>query len=797
MTRVGGKLEVPDFRERLARFGSSAYRELRPAQIHVLDAYAHNHLSTPDLAIELPTGVGKTPAAQLHAYHDGQALGLMNYWVYFNSSPVVRPGDLVIFDDAHIAEQPLSGLFTLRIPRLGSDGLYQTICDLVLAHAPETYESLRALRDGSAPLYTPPELLTFSDWSAISRAVEDAIGASSYVQDDDLRYVWPDVRGRLARCGVLIGPTTIEIRPYHPPTQTLMGYSQARQRIYLSATLGAMDDLQRRLGIGPPVELSTPPQLAQARTGRRLFLINPGSDDPFDAAPWNFVLQQAKVLGRTAWLCSSNAEADRVEQLLIVESTGVFRIRAGDDGTLDDWRRSRGGHLVAAGRFDGLDFADDECRLVILPSVPAASTEFERFAVAYLGDATFMRHRVGQRVTQALGRANRGEHDWAVYVALARGFQTILADPAVTVALSDEVRPTIHAALTLHGGTWLQLGAIVDEFTSGGSGIAAPSGRRPGRASRMASTGSGQLEVEAATALWLGDYIRAAERADDAARSLQDDGEVEHAAFWRYVNAHALYSIGRPQDMRRATAALESAVASSPNTAWFVRLRRTVDELQARPVQAGAHDALFLAWEDWIREAGPRITAHVTQARSQLSGTHDQQAEALLTLARLCGARAFRPPGASAPDCIWSWFSVKQGERRVWEIKTGTGPERVPRDDINQVLGQLAEERRHGPRSRTAGCLVTPQMELAPDAAAAAADSVAVLHVDAVHQLFDTMADRLRGYLQRRGSGTATERGEARTTTEQRLPVSGWLERLLAPSSGRCRSAQDVQAEFR
>lgn len=59
----------------------------------------------------------------------------MNYWVYFNSSPRVEPADLVIFDDAHLAEQPLAGLFTLRVPRTAGGGraLYESLCDLVLS----------------------------------------------------------------------------------------------------------------------------------------------------------------------------------------------------------------------------------------------------------------------------------------------------------------------------------------------------------------------------------------------------------------------------------------------------------------------------------------------------------------------------------------------------------------------------------------------------------------------------------------------------------------------------------------
>ena len=41
----------------------------------------------------------------------------MNYWVYFNSKPVPQPADLVILDYVHLVEQPLTGMYTLRIPR--------------------------------------------------------------------------------------------------------------------------------------------------------------------------------------------------------------------------------------------------------------------------------------------------------------------------------------------------------------------------------------------------------------------------------------------------------------------------------------------------------------------------------------------------------------------------------------------------------------------------------------------------------------------------------------------------------
>jgi hypothetical protein len=50
--------------------------------------------------------------------------------------------------------------------------------------------------------------------------------------------------------------------------------------------------------------------------------------------------------------------------------------------------------------------------------------------------------------------------------------------------------------------------------------------------------------VSAATDLWIGDQAGAARSAREAADLLTAAGETEHAAFWRYVQAHALFDRG-------------------------------------------------------------------------------------------------------------------------------------------------------------------------------------------------------------------------------------------------------------
>jgi len=160
------------------------------------------------------------------------------------------------------------------------------------------------------------------------------------------------------------------------------GYSQAKQRIYLSATLGSMDELQRRVGGGEITRLMTQEPLPPGATGERLLATNPSGDQPSDESVLAWALDQvAAAGGRAAWLCASHAEADALQEQLTSARHVVYRLRPGDDDMVDAWCRAPQGQLVTAGRYDGLDLPGDICKLVIITTVPQASSEFERFVV--------------------------------------------------------------------------------------------------------------------------------------------------------------------------------------------------------------------------------------------------------------------------------------------------------------------------------------------------------------------------------------------------------------------------------
>lgn len=147
----------------------------------VIRAYAENHVDTPDLALELPTGTGKTlpgllvgewvrrkaegpviyatPTKQLARqvaataeregiaaalligsakYWDpadeasvegGEAIGITTYSAVFNSSPKLPEPRLLIFDDAHAGEQFVGNEYGISIRRHDDEDAYLEVLE--------------------------------------------------------------------------------------------------------------------------------------------------------------------------------------------------------------------------------------------------------------------------------------------------------------------------------------------------------------------------------------------------------------------------------------------------------------------------------------------------------------------------------------------------------------------------------------------------------------------------------------------------------------------------------------------
>lgn len=814
------------YAELFALHRSAKIRELWPWQGEVLAAYGG---VTGDAAVELPTGTGKTligllagedfraaanrPVAYLagnkqlarqierqardhgfpvvrfqdkkdtwsqkdvRTYNFARAIGVMNYWNYFNANPGVEPAGMLILDDVHLLEGPLRDYFTVFV-QAGSE-LCRRILKRIVARCPYYRLADDLLHDVDPS--SPAEMLVFPDSADLADEVRELLDARLEEYSDPW-WAWQRIRDRLEACCWLVSARGITFTPYIPPSQTIRHFSEPERRLYLSATVGSVDDVQRRLGTPPFVKLTAS---AQPRQGERLVLMRGATKELSPAQLVKGLSPFLREHRKALWLCARGDTATEFEEALAdAELPGEVRRLKGDNGADEPFAAADSGHLVTAGRYDGMDFPADTCRVEVVPEVPVATSDLEEFVSSYLRDAPFAEARFAQRVAQALGRCNRGENDRAVYLLTDPEFLTRFSQRRVLDALPPDVSGDVYAALERadHG---IRRGLEeAGRFLAGEEYQAEPA---PPRRAAEAPPLTAASEVDGFLALWHEDYSRAAAVFDKVAQALSKT--KEHRAFWLAMRTLALHLAARYGDAGATAgsrAALRAAATAGALSTFFTRLRLAEARLQGQATAAPAdgHDQLFAAWDrliDRYGTQGPRFERWAAKLTDDLRGdNHDAVARAIAAVGtELLGLPAdARQATSGEEDAYWELPSP----RRVlsFEVKLAPKARRVTNDDIEQAEGAtraLAVERQVPAR----GLLITPH-DAIDTTAEARLDLVRVLNREMLAQQADSLLDLLDDY--RHGwSDDAASRAARRRAVEASLPALDWLWQAATRSS--------------
>jgi hypothetical protein len=513
-----------DYAQFLSEFHSDKFQELWPAQAFVLEKYSEQFWSQPDVAIELPTGGGKTlitllvgeawrqegksvailsanktlarqmlqesqalgipavlmegkgadiPSRERRAFQRAECVAIMNYWVYFNQNPAIDPADLIIMDDAHLAEHCLHSLYSVEIERHSHENLFITLATELRERFPE-YSVLADALAGDVPPITPTELLSFIDQVEVEDRIRQIVDSSPYLDyDADLRFRWARVRNRLNAANIYLSLNSIWMRPYIYPLMSNLHYAEAEQRLYMSATIGEAGDLSRRLGVRNIDMIPLPSVHTEKTFGRRLIVMNRIEEEDLPERIKSAILAALRIQPKSIWLCSSHAEAARFREVvsewlnsngLVGHPTWVLTPQ-GDE--IDHFKGAASGHMFVAGRFDGMDFRGDECRLVVVTTLPKAINTQEEFVSAYLRDSGFMMRRLNQRIVQSLGRCNRSDDDFGVYILADRRFATNLGRESYRAGIPRNILAEIDMAQDLAEVDDEVLVSTVENFLSG------------------------------------------------------------------------------------------------------------------------------------------------------------------------------------------------------------------------------------------------------------------------------------------------------------------------------------------
>jgi hypothetical protein len=846
------------FQTLLKDLGSPEFAKLREPQSDVLEQYERHLGSLPtDVAIEMPAGTGKTLVAlligELHrrkgkkvamlegtrqlakqTFDEAQALGvpaahfsgkkrdwakaellawqksermaILNYWGYMNSSPGLSPADVLILDDAHLAEYRLLDLFSARIPRGQAPELFDRIVGLIHDLRPGRYpfvEDLISQREDASDAL----LLPFHDLFAIH---DPLMGLLRGATIESVSYSWSAIGERLHSMALYLTAYEILIRPIVAPALDWKHFAAAAHRIYLSATIGDVDDFSRRLGCHVPLVLS--PRVAVPRqSGRRLIVLFPSREDGEEKL--RTVIDGLRHLWpvgrRRLWMCSSWRDVEEWEERLPRAKDGsrvnCWRLEGAGDDVLPLFTSTQPAHLFTAARYDGMDFPGDDCRLAIMTTPPVCCDAQEAFFSAHLRDARLLKSRFSQRVAQALGRCNRGPADFAVYVLLDPRFERTFGgnDPDYLELLPRDIAREIEYALRLCDRGFVQGCKAAADFLSGdfadweeNVGRLSPSAPQQKHIDFRRSP-----EVEAFLSLWRGDTVGASERLGKLLD--REPGSADgYRAFLRYCKAWTHYLrgtlLGEKGQIGHALQEMEQA-ARIGTSCWFTRfLRASVVDIQNeapttsvhKPNTAGIPDyrtVLFDSWDKALFDRGLKpavMTAWLQELQEMLkSNSHDNVVRGLRQLAALLGFSPMPCRREGAPDSLWRY----EGEPRhvvTWEAKVEVLRSGISIADVNQAHGQgrWATEQ-FSAEGFAVFSLIAANMAQIDHEARQRLDHVRCVSISLIQRLAGRVVALFETYRAAWLPNDPSARRRARTLVENSIPSADWLKSAVEASS--------------
>jgi len=720
-----------------------------------------NHRSDPDLAIELPTGAGKTlvgmligewrrrtlnervvylcPTLQLArqavadaraagisvvdltgsnwnwdnndrlAYTQGQAIAVAHYKAVFNSNSQLDDADLLIFDDAHAAAGAIADTWTVRFDH--GTAAYTQIVGLLTPGLPGTAAArlLAATHDPatrSEGYLIDPQVVT-ANLPALTQLVD------TQAQLTNTRYPWRMVRDSVDACSVFVSADEVILRPLLPPTSTHDPYISPKQRLYLSATIGAGGELERAFGRRRITRMAVPAGWDERGTGRRFFVFpeltnefaRAGGDATAGAALAQFVSDLMRDAGRSLLLAPSNYTLDQVKQLLV--PAGYKSLTATDvETTLVPFTSEPHAVLGLANRYDGIDLPDDQCRLIVFAGLPVGADPQEKFYTTLLGAKRVLQERTRTRFAQGAGRATRNTNDRAVVVVLGQPLIAFAGDREVQDGTHPEIRAELEIGIRNSSrrpatDVATAIRQFLDQDPAWNTHIE-PEIRtlreRYADAEEAEDTKSlntsAPYEIQALDAAWRGNFAEAVRQAERAIQALAGGAELRpYQALWNYLAAHwaRLAATVDPSYAALAETLMRAANAAASRTTWMPN--RLLADGTAASAEAEASRLDKLAVDGVIAHAksvgkARALTRAVTEMRDNLSqreaGRYEQ---GLVTLGRLLGADSHKPTDEARADAVWRW-----GDEMwvAWEAKSEAKDENdISADDIRQANTHL------------------------------------------------------------------------------------------------------------
>jgi Rad3-related DNA helicase len=251
----------------------------------------------------------------------------------------------------------------------------------------------------------------------------------------------------LVHCNCIISGANIEIEPHLPPLEHFGSYTNAKHRVFMSATVTNDAFLVKGLGLSEDAICKPLVDKNERWSGEKMVLL---------PSLINTNLDRAAIIKKLA-------KPRKERRFGVVAITPSFKLAKDWEGegakcakteTIDSIIEGlRQGQcdeaIVIANRYDGIDLPDASCRVLILDSKPQGETLTDRWSEICRAESPITLLKMARTVEQGLGRSVRGEKDYSVIVIIGADLVKLLRSKKTRGYFSEQTLTQMKMGLDI------------------------------------------------------------------------------------------------------------------------------------------------------------------------------------------------------------------------------------------------------------------------------------------------------------------------------------------------------------
>lgn len=341
----------------------------------------------------------------------------------------------IVIDDSHACIDAISESFKIKAKK--NDDLYKKLFQLF-------EDDLRDQGEGSFLEIESGEyntLLPVPYWSWQDKKAEVLRILLSHIQDLNVKFVWPAIKDNIENCQCFFSGKEVEISTFLSPINSFGTFTQASQRILMSATTQNDSFFIKGLGLSSSAVKNPLTSENEKWSGEKMILIPSLIHENLDRTLMinKIAKPKADFKPGIVVITSSDSKAKFYEKLgsVIADSSNIFeevnKLKTGNTQKT----------VVFANKYDGIDLPDDACRILILDSCPFAESLTERYEEYCRSTSEIVNIKIAQKIEQGLGRSVRGEKDYSVILLIGNDLVKFIKSSSSSQYFSAQTKKQI------------------------------------------------------------------------------------------------------------------------------------------------------------------------------------------------------------------------------------------------------------------------------------------------------------------------------------------------------------------